>query len=77
MKQIIKGDTEPAHLVVANKALEVHKSRYGEGNKYKHLLYNIRYRNKHFQVEVITRRVTMTATVIAGARSLSRILETG
>ena len=75
MIERIYGDTEPAHLVVANKALEAHKARYGDGNKYHPIIYSIRYRNKHYSVEVITRRITMAATVITGVRNLSRILE--
>lgn len=75
MKRVIRGDTEPVHIVVADKALEAHKARYGEGNKYHPIIYSIRYRNKHYSVEVITRRITMAATVITGVRNLSRILE--
>ncbi len=73
MIERIYGDTELAHLVVAKKALEAHKARYGEGNKYHPIIYSIRYRNKHYSVEVITRRITMAATVITGVRTLSRI----
>ncbi|MDU2730001.1 MULTISPECIES: DUF4060 family protein [Pantoea] len=75
MKERIYGDTEPAHIVVANKALEAHKARYGEGNKHHHITYSIAYRGKHYQVEVITRRTTMAATVITGTRNLSRLPE--
>lgn len=75
MIERIYGDKEPAHLVVANKALDAHKAKYGEGNKYHPILYRIKYRNKHYQVEVTTRQTTIAATVITGARNLSRVLE--
>ena len=75
MIERIYGDTEPAHLVAANKALGAHKARYGEGNKYHPIKYSIAYRGKHYQVEVITRRITMAATVITGVRNLSRVME--
>lgn len=75
MIERIYGDTEPAHLVVASKALDAHKARYGEGNKYHPIVYSVAYRGKHYQIEVMTRRITMAATVITGVRNLSRILE--
>ncbi|MGP4130101.1 DUF4060 family protein [Pantoea tagorei] len=75
MKERIYGDTEPAHIVVANKALEAHKPRYGEGNKYHPIIYSVAFRGKTYQVEVITRRTTMAATVITGTRNLSRLPE--
>nr|WP_240155859.1 DUF4060 family protein [Pantoea formicae] len=76
LKQVIRGDKEPAHLVVAHRALEAHKARYGEGNKNHPILYSISYRNKHYQVEVTTRRVTMAANIITGARSLGCVHHT-
>jgi len=75
LKQVIRGDKEPAHLVAANKALDTHQAKYGEGNKHHPIRYSIAYRGKHYQVEVITRRTTMAATVITGARSLARLSE--
>ena len=75
MIERIYGDTEPAHLVAAHKALDAHKARYGEGNKYHPIKYSIAYRGKHYQVEVITRRITIAATVITGVRNLSRVME--
>ncbi|WP_338458649.1 DUF4060 family protein [Pantoea sp. Nvir] len=39
------------------------------------MTYSIAYRGKHYQVEVITRRTTMAATVITGTRNLSRLME--
>lgn len=73
MKKLIRGDKEPAHLVAASKALEAHQARYGDGNKHHPIKYSIAYRGKHYKVEVITRRNTMAATVITGARSLVRL----
>ena len=45
MKQIIRGDKEPSHILAATRALEAHYSRYGEGNKYHPVIYSIAYRN--------------------------------
>lgn len=73
MKEVIRGDSEPAHLVVAHKAIDAHLHRYGHGNKYHPIVYSIRYRNKTYQIEVVTRESTVAATVITGVRSLSKI----
>ncbi|MBW1212107.1 DUF4060 family protein [Pantoea allii] len=73
MKQIIRGDKEPVHIVAASRALEAHMSRYGEGNKYHPVIYSIAYRSKYYQVEVITRRETIVATVITGVRNLTHL----
>jgi len=73
MKQIIRGDKEPSHILAASRALEAHYSRYGEGNKYHPIIYSIAYRSRFYQVEVITRRETMVATVITGVRNLTHL----
>jgi hypothetical protein len=64
LKQVIRGDKEPTHLVVAHRALEARKAKYGEGNKNHPILYSISYRSGHYQVEVTTHCVTMAAYII-------------
>ncbi|WP_215848470.1 MULTISPECIES: DUF4060 family protein [Pantoea] len=73
MKQIIRGDKEPSHILAATRALEAHYSRYGEGNKYHPVIYSIAYRARYYQIEVITRRETMVASVITGVRKLTHL----
>lgn len=73
MKEIIRGDAEPAHIFAANAAIEAHKARYGEGNKYHPIIYPVKYRSKNYQVEVITRTNTIAATVINGVRNLTKL----
>ncbi|VEI69374.1 Uncharacterised protein [Serratia fonticola] len=73
MKEIIRGDTEPAHIVAANTAIERHKAKYGESNKYHPIIYPVKYRSKNYQIEVITRETTIAATVITGVRNLTKL----
>ncbi|MDL4915995.1 MAG: DUF4060 family protein [Enterobacterales bacterium endosymbiont of Blomia tropicalis] len=73
MKHIIRGDKEPFHILAATRALEAHCFRYGEGNKYHPVIYSIAYRRRFYQIEVITRRETMVATVITGVRNLTHL----
>ncbi|PLR52374.1 DUF4060 family protein [Chimaeribacter arupi] len=75
MKEVIKGDKEPVHIVAAMKALETHKAKYGEGNKFHPRIYSVAYRGRFYQIEVVTRRKTMAATVITGVRTLTKVLE--
>ncbi|WP_338086288.1 DUF4060 family protein [Nissabacter archeti] len=75
MIERIYGDTEPAHIVVAHKAMEAHKAKYGEGNKFHPRIYSVAYRGRFYQIEVVTRRQTMAATVITGVRTLTKVLE--
>lgn len=75
MIERIYGDTEPAHIVVAHKAMEAHKAKYGEGNKFHPRIYSVAYRGRFYQIEVVTRRKTMAATVITGGRTLTKVLE--
>ncbi|HEJ6928647.1 TPA: DUF4060 family protein [Serratia marcescens] len=69
----IRGDTEPVHVFAAHKAIDEHLHKYGSGNKYHPIVYSIKYRNKTYQVEVVTRNTTIAATVITGVRNLSKI----
>ncbi|EOS94063.1 DUF4060 family protein [Erwinia tracheiphila] len=73
MKEVIRGDTEPVHIVVANQAIETHKRKYGTGNKYHPIIYSIRYRNKSYQIEVTNRKTTISASVITGVRRLLKV----
>ncbi|CAI0899338.1 Uncharacterised protein [Serratia entomophila] len=73
MKEVIRGDKTLEDIVAANAAIERHKATYGEGNKYHPIIYPVKYRGKHYQVEVITRETTMAATVINGARNLTKL----
>lgn len=75
MKEVIRGDTEPSHIVAANRAIEAHKKRYGSGNKYHPIIYSIRYRNRNYQVEVVNRNSTIAATVITGVRNLTKVYQ--
>lgn len=77
MKEIIRGDTEPVHVFAAHKAIDEHLHKYGSGNKYHPIVYSIKYRNKTYQVEVVTRNTTIAATVITGVRNLSKIHHEG
>lgn len=73
MKKVIRGDKEPTHLVAATRAIDAHILKYGDGNKHHPVIYTISYRNKLYQVEVITRRSSVIATLITGARSLTQL----
>lgn len=59
--------------MVAQKAIDAFKARYGEGNKYRPQIFCVKYRNKAYQIEVVTRKKTIAATVITGARKLGRV----
>ncbi|TQI79986.1 uncharacterized protein DUF4060 [Serratia fonticola] len=73
MKEIIRGDTEPVHVFVANLAIEKHKRLNGEGNKYHPIIYPVKYRGKNYQIEVVNRANTIAATVITGVRNLTKL----
>lgn len=74
MKSVIKGDKEPAHIFAAYLAIEAHKLRYGEGNKYHPVNYSIKYRGKHYQIEVTNTQKHHFAYVISGFRQLTKVL---
>lgn len=73
MKEVIRGDKTLEDIVAANAAIEAHKARFGEGNKYHPIIYPVKYRSKNYQVEVITRTNTIAATVITGVRNLTKL----
>ena len=73
MKKVIRGDKEPAHLVAATRAIDFHLLKYGDGNKHHPVIYTISYRDRLYQVEVITRRASVRAVILSGARSLIQL----
>ncbi|MFS7307048.1 MULTISPECIES: DUF4060 family protein [Rahnella] len=73
MKVLIKGDTEPAHIAAAYSAIEEHKKKYGTGNKSHPFTYSIRYRGKHYQIEVTNTNKHHMAHVITGHRQLTKV----
>lgn len=73
MKVNIKGDTEPAHLVAAHKAIDAHREKYGTGNKHHRRIYSIKYRNKSYQIEVTNTNKHYLAHVITGHRQLTKV----
>lgn len=73
MKRIIKGDTNFSHLVVAHAAIDRHAQAYGYTRQGWPSTYHMKYRDKMIAVEVITRRQSYVATVMVGARTLSKL----
>ncbi|SCM53759.1 Protein of unknown function (DUF4060) [Hafnia alvei] len=73
MKRIIKGDTNFSHLVVAHAAIDQHAKAYGLARQGWPSTYHIKYRDKLIAVEVVTRRQSYVATVMVGARSLTKL----
>lgn len=68
MKTKITGDREPWHILAAHKAIDAHKERNYIINKT--ILHTIMYKGRKIVVEVVTRKSTVSATVIAGHREL-------
>lgn len=73
MKSMIKGDTEFAHIVAAERAIDEHKRRFGTGNKSHPFTYSIKYRNKYYQIEVTNTSKHHVAHVITGHRQLTKV----
>ncbi|MBW7984332.1 DUF4060 family protein [Enterobacillus tribolii] len=73
MKRIIKGDTNFSHLVVAHAAIDRHERAYGYTRQGWPSTYHMKYRDKMIAVEVITRRQSYVATIMVGARTLSKL----
>lgn len=73
MKILIKGDTEPAHIVAAHSAIDEHIKKYGTGNKSHPFTYSIKYRSKHYQIEVTNTNKHHMAHVITGHRQLTKV----
>ncbi|ANI31809.1 hypothetical protein PL78_18540 [Yersinia entomophaga] len=73
MKRIIKGDMNLSHLVIAHTAIDRHQQSYGDRRQGWPSTYLIRYKNNRVAVEVVTRRQSYVATLMIGARNLSRL----
>lgn len=73
MKILIKGDSEPAHLVAAHSAVKEHVKKYGNGNKSHPFTYCIKYRDRLFQIEVTNTNKHHLAHVITGHRKLTKV----
>ncbi|HGM5489810.1 TPA: DUF4060 family protein [Serratia fonticola] len=73
MKRIIKGDTNLSHLVIAHAAIDCHAKSYGLHRQGWPSTYLIKYQNDRVAVEVITRRQSYVATLMIGARNLSKL----
>ncbi|CNH73247.1 Uncharacterised protein [Yersinia aldovae] len=73
MKRIIKGDLNLSHLVIAHAAIDHHQKSYGERRQGWPSTYLIRYKNNRVAVEVVTRRQSYVATLMIGARNLSKL----
>ncbi|CCV61983.1 conserved hypothetical protein [Yersinia enterocolitica (type O:2) str. YE3094/96] len=73
MKRIIKGDSNLSHLVIAHAAIDHHQKSYGERRQGWPSTYLIRYKNNRVAVEVVTWRQSYVATLMIGARNLSKL----
>ncbi|QOW13651.1 hypothetical protein S96127_1346 [Yersinia pestis] len=73
MKRIIKGDLNLSHLVIAHAAIDRHQKSYGERRQGWPSTYLVRYKNNRVAVEVVTRRQSYVATLMIGARNLSKL----
>ncbi|MBS0969949.1 DUF4060 domain-containing protein [Chimaeribacter arupi] len=73
MKRIIKGDKNLSHLVVAHAAIDSHEKAYGRRRQGWPSTYLVNYKGARVAVEVVTRRQSYVATVMAGARNLSKL----
>ncbi|WP_392411300.1 DUF4060 family protein [Edwardsiella piscicida] len=73
MKRIIKGDTNFSHLVVAHAAINQHANAFGRTRQGWPCIYHLKYRDKLIAVEVVTRRQSYVATVMVGARNLTKL----
>lgn len=73
MKRIIKGDTTLSHLVVAHAAIDSHEKNFGKRREGRPSTYLVKYKESRITVEVITRRQSYVATVMIGARNLTKL----
>ena len=72
MKRIIKGDKNLSHLVIAHAAIDRHAS-FGQRRQGWPSTYLIRYQNDRVAVEVVTRSQSYVATLMIGARNLTKL----
>ena len=70
---MIKGDTEFAHIVAAERAIDEHKRKFGDGNKHHPFIYTIKYRSRPYQIEVTNKKKHHVAYVIARHRKLENV----
>ncbi len=75
MKRIIKGDTNLSHLVIAHAAIDHHAKSFGLRRQGWPSTYLIKYHDDRVAVEVVTRRQSYVATLMIGARNLSKLCE--
>ncbi|QCR36383.1 DUF4060 family protein [Nissabacter sp. SGAir0207] len=73
MKRIIKGDRTLSHLVVAHAAIDSHEKAHGTRRQGWPSTYLVNYKGTRVAVEVVTRRQSYVATVMVGARNLSKL----
>ncbi|QMV51291.1 DUF4060 family protein [Ewingella americana] len=73
MKRIIKGDKNLSHLVVAHAAIDSHEKAYGTRRQGWPSTYLIKYKDSRVAVEVVTRRQSYVATLMIGARNLTKL----
>ena len=73
MKRIIKGDKTLSHLVVAHAAIDSHEKAYGKRRQGWPSTYLIKYKDACVAVEVVTRRQSYVATLMIGARNLTKL----
>jgi hypothetical protein len=73
MKRIIKGDSTLSHLVVAHAAIDRHQQAFGTRRQGWPSTYLIKYQNDCIAVEVVTRKQSYVATLMIGARKLSKL----
>lgn len=71
MKTIIYGNREHWHIAAAHKALDMHQTNYYYVDKPR--IYTVIYRGKKTLVEVVNRKCSVVANVMAGHRKLKRV----
>ncbi len=73
MKRIIKGDKTLSHLVVAHAGIDRHEHAFATRRQGWPSTYLIKYQNSRVAVEVVTRRQSYVATLMIGARNLTKL----
>ena len=72
MKTKITSDRELWHVVAAHKAIDMHQSTKYHVDKAK--IYTVCYRGKKTAVEVVVRKRSITANVLAGHRQMTKVM---
>ena len=73
MKRIIKGDKNLSHLVIAHAAIDRHAESFGQRRQGWPSTSLIKYQNDRVAVEVVTRSQSYVATLMIGARNLTKL----